>query len=214
MTHQYPLHIDLDAECYCCGALQHFLFTSPTDQVVCTFCTNHLGETKAERRDRDHVRLWSERHGELRRLFDQLQTSTAEQGAETEATTAELRGTVQALRRTIADQFDSGPADGIRSLIENDVTRRAERSAKLVERRNDRLMAVLERIDALHHDADAGSLGCSCGKKTAVCAEWKAVQTERMALRDWERRARERRATERATDDHRAGGSLERRKSR
>ena len=64
MPHSYPLHVAIDAECRCCRMVQPFRFASPTDQVVCAFCTRHFGGDKAEKRDADHVAMWSELYGE------------------------------------------------------------------------------------------------------------------------------------------------------
>ena len=58
MPHQYALHTDVEARCLCCESMQHFVFASPSDHVVCEHCRRHLGDEKAERRDREHVALW------------------------------------------------------------------------------------------------------------------------------------------------------------
>jgi hypothetical protein len=188
MPHAYPLHVDIDAECCCCRMLQPFRFTSPSDQVVCAFCSRHLGSDKAERRDADHLAQWRERYGEAieaHRLF--VASATAERMA-ADDTILQLRSRVEDLTKSIADAFDDTTLGGARGLVENEVTRRAERNTELAHRLNDRILGALWRVERLHRDSDRNPLQCTCGKRTQDCAEWKAVDPQRQALRDWERR--------------------------
>ncbi|MGO7983391.1 hypothetical protein ACC691_36685, partial [Rhizobium johnstonii] len=57
MPHDYPLHTDIEVRCLCCQSMQRFRFTSPSDHIVCEHCRAHLGDDKAERRDREHIAL-------------------------------------------------------------------------------------------------------------------------------------------------------------
>ncbi len=188
MPHKYPLHVDIDAECYCCRMLQPFRFTSPSDQVVCAFCSRHLGSDKAERRDTDHLERWRERYGEAIQTHRRLVTSTAAERTVADETIAELRTRVDDLTKSIADDFGNPTLGGARGLVENEVTRRAERNTELARRLNDRIMAALSRVERLHRDSDGNALLCTCGKSTMACAEWNAVEPQRQALREWERR--------------------------
>jgi hypothetical protein len=49
-------------------------------------------------------------------------------------------------------------------------------------------MAVLWRLDRLHHENDNKSGLCACGKPVTQCAELLALEPERQALREWERK--------------------------
>ncbi|HEY8914202.1 hypothetical protein [Lacisediminihabitans sp.] len=167
---------------------QPFRFASPTDQVVCAFCSRHVGGDKAEKRDADHVAMWAERYGEAveeHRLF--VAEATAERLAD-DAVIAQLRARVGELTRSIADSFEGSDLGGAHSLVETEVIRRAERKTELAQRLNDRIMAALWRVERLHRDADAGGNSCTCGRPTATCAEWRAVEPQRRTLRDWEAR--------------------------
>jgi hypothetical protein len=188
MPHSYPLHTDVMAQCFCCRSLQPFRFTSPSDQVVCAFCQKHLGAEKAERRDLDHIKMWSE-------LFDDEQETHREYVAGADATEdadaatiARLRTQVEELTRLATGAFDASEAGQGRELLETAVITRAERNTELANRKNDRLMAALWNLDQLHHDDPTRSTHCSCGKTLASCAESKILEPERRALRDWERK--------------------------
>ncbi|KQX05084.1 MULTISPECIES: hypothetical protein [unclassified Leifsonia] len=185
MPHDYALHTALQARCLCCGSLQPFTFSSPSDQVVCAHCRSHLGPEKAERRDLAHIALWrgiSEAQA--------LAAADAAEQAETDAAAAsarisELEAKVTELSATVIGQFDSAPASGIREELQSDLVRRAERATELANRRTDRMMAVLWRAATLHHVA-AGAAACSCGKPAATCPELRILNSEQQALRDWE----------------------------
>lgn len=187
MPHRYPLHVDIDVECYCCRMLQPFRFSSPTDQVVCAFCSRHLGAAKAERRDTDHLTMWRDRYVEQIAAHRGVVDATAAERTSADATIAELRAQVRDLTGSIADGFDRSGLGTAKSLIENEIVRRAERKAELAHRVNDRIMAVLWLIGTLHRDDDAAGRRCSCGKSTAQCAEWNAVEPQRRAISDWEK---------------------------
>lgn len=188
MPHPYPLHVAIDAECYCCRLVQPFRFSSSTDQVVCAFCSRHVGGEKAQKRDADHVAMWSERYGEAieaHRLF--VAEATAERLSAARAL-AQLRARVVELTASVADAFEGADLGDARGLVETEVTRRAERRTELAQRLTDRVMAALWRVERLHRDADAAGNSCTCGRPTATCAEWKAVEPQRSTLRDWENR--------------------------
>ena len=186
MAHTHPLHVAVDVECYCCHLLQRFTFTSPNDQLVCAECLTHYGDGKAEKRDLDHIAMWSARYGELaERQRDLLDTTDAERTA-TAATEAELRSRVAELTTAIADDFAGTELGGSRALLENEVVSRAERRTQLANRLNDRIMAVLWLLDRNHHSV-AGAL-CSCGKRAVDCSDWAAIEPQRQALREWEKR--------------------------
>jgi hypothetical protein len=188
VPHNYPLHVDIDAECQCCRMLQPFRFSSPTDHVVCTFCSRHLGGDKAAKRDTDHLAMWFERHSEAIAAHRSFVAAATAEKTSADAANAELRAQLNDLTKSIADEFDRSPLGGARGLVENEVTRRAERRTELAHRLNDRIMAALWRVDTLHRDDEANNLRCTCGKPTAECAEWKAIEPQRRALYDWENR--------------------------
>ncbi|PRY67923.1 hypothetical protein B0I08_10584 [Glaciihabitans tibetensis] len=188
MPHGFPLHVDVMAQCFCCRSLQPFRFASSSDQVVCPFCQKHLGSDKAERRDLEHIKMWSE-------LVDDEQETHREYVAGAEATAdadsaaiARLTAQVEQLSSVVAGEFDRTETGGVRELIETTVVRRAERNTELAHRQIDRLMAVLWRLDRLHHEDPERALHCVCGKSAAVCPENAALEPERTRLREWEQR--------------------------
>ncbi|TXN31894.1 hypothetical protein [Lacisediminihabitans profunda] len=168
--------------------VQPFRFASPTDQVVCAFCARHVGGDKAEKRDADHLAMWSELYGEAMEQHAGYVAETTSELRTAEATIAELRARVAELTRSVADSFEGSDLGGARNLVETEVIRRSERKTELAQRQNDRIMAALWRVERLHRDADSGGNSCTCGKTTATCAEWKAVEPQRRTLRDWEAR--------------------------
>ncbi|SDL03072.1 hypothetical protein SAMN05216282_12328 [Cryobacterium psychrotolerans] len=186
MTHDNPLHVDLLTQCWCCQALQPFKFTSATDQVVCSFCVRHLGADRAEKRDRDHLRMWVEilvdERESNRNTVEKLTATLAER----DAALAGLTTRVDELTNVVAGEFDRAPTAQVRSLLENEVVKRADKRAALEQRRNDRLMAAIWRVDRLHREGERDPHTCVCGTSLARCAEWQAVEPVRQALRDWE----------------------------
>ena len=186
MVHAHPLHVAVDVECYCCRLVQPFTFTSPNDQLVCAECSRHYGEGKAEKRDLDHIAMWSARYGELSQLQRDLTATTDAERMSATTTEAELRARVAELTTAIADDFAATDLGGSRALLENELVTRAERRTELANRQNDRLMAALWRLDRIHHDGTP--LHCSCGKTLVTCAEWSAIEPQRQAIRDWEKR--------------------------
>ena len=233
MRHTYPLHADLTVACLCCGAEHHFRFTSASDHVVCTACQHHLGEAKAERRDQEHIQMWSGRYVALRVLDGKRESEAATANSAATAVITDLRRQVEALTHAISSRFEETPANGIRSMLESDVTRRAERNVVLAEARTDRLMAVLWHLESLHRETEGADF-CSCGKSLVVCTEWKAIEGQRSSIRKWEaknialRAAGKRHALpiaeeqhpqalrthDRQVADHRAEASAERQKPR
>ena len=188
MAHPYELHIDVVAPCLCCRAPRTFRFASASDQVVCAACANHLGEAKAQRRDADHVVMWEQLYDAARQSATSAAADAASAAERDAATIAELRSQATGLTAVVAGEFSGADAPGVRELLETDVVRRAERNTELANRRTDRLMAALSRIDRLHHD-DTGRPGyCSCGRTTATCPESLAIDSQRQAVRDWEAR--------------------------
>jgi hypothetical protein len=188
VAHPYELHIDVVAPCLCCRAPRSFRFASASDQVVCTACVNHLGEAKAQRRDLDHVAMWEALYAEAQRASTSAAADAAS-AAERDATTiAELRSQASGLTAVVAGEFAGADAPGVRELLETDVVRRAERNTELANRRTDRLMGALWRIDRLHHDDEARAGHCSCGRPVAKCPESLAIDAQRQAVHDWETR--------------------------
>jgi len=186
MVHAHPLHVAVDVECYCCRLEQTFTFTSPNDQLVCAECSRHYGEGKAEKRDLDHIAMWSARFGALAQQQRDLTESTDAERMSAQATETELRARVAELTTAIADDFAGTDLGGSRALLENELVARAERRTELAIRLNDRLMVALWRMDRIHHDG--APLHCSCGKKVVACDEWSAIEPQRQAIRDWEKR--------------------------
>jgi hypothetical protein len=188
MPHAYPLHTDVTAPCLCCLAPRPFRFSSPADQVVCAACVNHLGETKAQRRDTEHVEMWASLYS-----AEQIDHRDDVERLESSVTTAEesiagLRDQVVQLTALAAADVAASTGGAVRALVENDVVRRAERNTELANRRTDRVMAALWRVDALHHPQDGDPKLCTCGKPGGKCAENLALEPERQTLRDWERK--------------------------
>ncbi|KGJ72773.1 hypothetical protein GY21_13255 [Cryobacterium roopkundense] len=185
MTHPYALHVDLLAPCFCCQARQPFHFTSASDQAVCSFCVRHLGAEKAERRDSDHLRLWTELFNDEQEMHRSYVAATKATIAERDAAIVELTTHVGQLAALVAGHFDATPTDGVRGLLENDLIKRAERKTELASRQIDWAMAVIWRIGALHHD-DAENPGhCVCGRALGSCAEGLAIDPVRTAMNDW-----------------------------
>jgi len=186
VPHAYELHVAVTAPCLCCRAPRRFVFASPSDQVVCPACVNHLGAEKSERRDLDHVAMWADLYAD-QRINHQAEveglTSTIAADAES---LAGLRAQVAGLTAVAAGEFADAPASGVRELVQTEVLSRSARSVELLQRRIDRLMVALWRIDALHHDESGAPGRCTCGKLLATCGESRALEPERQALRDWE----------------------------
>ena len=189
MAHPYPLHTDVLAPCLCCTSPQPFHFTSSSDQVVCTFCVRHLGAEKAERRDRDHVALWAEMYREEREAHHADIAAAEASTTTSDNTIATLTARVDQLTQVIASEYSAAPTGDARDLLETAVVKRAERNTELAARRTDRTMVVLWRLAQLHHDDPARAGYCTCGTPVAKCAESHALDPERHALSDWERKA-------------------------
>lgn len=188
MPHAYELHVEVSAPCLCCRAPRRFVFASPSDQVVCAACVNHLGSDKAERRDSEHVVMWADLYADQQINHQAEVERFAAQIATDDASITQLRAEVAGLTAVAAGEFADTAAGGVRQLIENEVLTRAGRSTELLQRRIDRLMAVLWKIEALHHDNDKKIGYCTCGKPLINCGESLALESERQSLRDWERK--------------------------
>lgn len=186
MTHSYPLHVELLAPCWCCRARQPFHFTSPTDQVVCSYCVRHLGSEKAELRDQQHVGMWVELFHQAEESQEQFASESRKTIADHEATIAALTAQVDELTGVVAGTFERTQTGAVRGLIESEVVKRAERNTELANRRSDWLMAAIWRVDALHREDDTRPQHCVCGKSIMKCAEWKAIEPVRQKMRDWE----------------------------
>jgi hypothetical protein len=184
VAHQYALHTAVTAPCLCCRAPRVFTFTSASDQVVCATCTHHLGAAKSERRDTEHVAMWAELYARETSSHDSDVAAAVTSEAADAAIIAALTEQTVSLTAVVADRFEER-AVGVRELIENDVVRRAERNTELANRRTGRVMAVLAAIDELHHDDPSRADRCSCGKPVVGCPEYRAVEPERKAIREW-----------------------------
>lgn len=186
MAHDNPLHVDLLTQCWCCQALQPFKFTSPTDQVVCSFCVRHLGSDRAEKRDQDHLKMWVEtlvdERDANRSAVEKLNAVLAQNDQEL----ADLRAQVADLTNIVAGEFDRTPSGSVRSLLENDIVKRAEKKSALEQRRNDRAMVAIWRVNLLHREGEREALTCVCGASVARCDAWKAIEPVRQSLYDWE----------------------------
>jgi hypothetical protein len=185
VPHAYELHADVTAQCLCCLAPRTFRFSSPSDQVVCAQCVNHLGSDKSERRDREHVAMWADLLSDQRVKHqvevEGLTAELARGAAEIAALTAESAG----LTAAVAGDFADG---GARELLENELVRRADRSTELANRRNDRVMAVLWRLERQHRENDTDFGACACGKPIVKCPDFAAIEPERQTVREWEKR--------------------------
>jgi hypothetical protein len=186
VPHAYELHVEVTAMCLCCRAPRTFVFASPTDQVVCASCVAHLGSDKSERRDLQHVAMWADLYADQRINHEaEVEGLSATIAADAE-TVAALRDQVAGLTAVAAGKFADSRSSGVRELVETEVLARSARSVELLQRRIDRLMAALWKIEALHHDKPGVSGSCTCGKLLVACGETRALEPERQALRDWE----------------------------
>ena len=188
MTHPYELYVDIMAQCFCCQSLQPFNFASASDQVVCAFCVHHVGSEKAERRDKDHLRLWVGLFGAEQGMHRSYVAATNATRVERDATITDLTAQVAQLVAVVAGQFAAAPSTGVRQLLENELVKRAERKTELAYRQIDWAMAVIWRVGMLHHDDDTSPGGCSCGRPRATCAEARAIDPVRTAMNDWEKK--------------------------
>ncbi|MCU1407439.1 MAG: hypothetical protein JWQ43_3742 [Glaciihabitans sp.] len=188
MTHAYELYITVEVPCLCCRSVQPFQFTSPSDQVVCTHCVNHLGTAKAERRDTEHVALWAGILNDQQSDSATFVAASLQMDAENEALIADLTTQLNELTDSVASDFSRAPTGKIRDSLTTELVTRAERTTALAYRRLDRTMTALWRVNALHHDDPNKAGFCSCGKKTAACAEGLAIDGERQELASWERK--------------------------
>jgi hypothetical protein len=189
VTHQYRLHEDILAECLCCHSRQPFHFESASDQVVCTFCTRHIGAEKAERRDADHVRLWAELYDEAQETHRAFAAESERQGTEKDATLVELQARVDELTGFVNGQFDQTRVGGVRELLETELLKRAERRTELESRRTARAMQVLAQLAARHGATEEHPLRCRCGKPVVDCADLAVLEPLRQEIADWEARA-------------------------
>jgi len=186
VTHDNPLHVDILTQCWCCQALQPFKFTSPTDQVVCSFCVRHLGPDRAQTRDKDHIKMWVEillGEREANRGAVEKLTATL---ADNDKALTEYRVQVDDLTSIVAGEFGRTTSGPVRSLLENDIVKRAEKKSALEQRRNDRSMVAIWRVNLLHREGDGGALTCICGVSLARCEVWKAIEPVRQPMFDWE----------------------------
>ncbi len=188
MSHPYPLHDNVEAECRCCLASKPFTFRSPSDQVVCPACVHHLGSEKAARRDAEHLAMWSELFASERSAHEHSASAARASVAEKDAALLALRSQLEQLGDSIASQFERAPTGAARAMLDTEVLKRTERQTELAYRRLDRTMAALWRIDVMHHDNRARPGHCVCGRATAGCAEGMAIDGERQELRGWENR--------------------------
>lgn len=186
MPHDHPLHVDVQVQCHCCRTPQPFRFTSPTDQVVCPFCRNHLGSEKAERRDREHVSLWGQVFSDEREAHAADTAKAAADAATAAALVAELESRVAALSAGVLTQFDGTASGGVRAELEGELVKRAERRTELADRRTDRLMSALWRLRLLHRDDEKLAGHCVCGKRSVQCAEGIILEQERRTIEEWE----------------------------
>jgi hypothetical protein len=186
VPHAYELHVEVTATCLCCRAPRTFVFASPTDQVVCASCVAHLGSDKSERRDLQHVAMWADLYADQRINHEaEVEGLSATIAADAE-TVAALRDQVAGWTAVAAGEFAASPSSGVRELVETEVLARSARSVELLQRRIDRLMVALWKIEALHHDKPGAPGSCTCGKLLVACGETRALEPERQALRDWE----------------------------
>ena len=185
MAHEHPLYVDIEVACQCCLAPQSFHFTSASDHVVCALCVHHVGAEKAERRDSEHVRMWAVRwaDSDTEQCAYIAQTDALLLARDTEINS--LRDQVAELGALVAGQFSAG-IDGVRTLLHNDLVKRAERKTELARKQIDWAMAGLWRMDRLHHDDLQQPTKCSCGRTMGTCAESLAIDPLRRSLRDWE----------------------------
>jgi hypothetical protein len=189
VTHQYRLHEDILAECLCCRSRQPFHFDSASDQVVCTFCTRHIGSEKAERRDDDHVRLWSELYDEAQEMHRAFVAESERQGADKDTALVELQARVEELTGIVNGKFDQTRDGGVRGLLETELLKRAERRTELESRRTARAMQVLAQLAARHGASEQNPLRCHCGKPVVDCTDLAALGPMRQEIADWEARA-------------------------
>ncbi|KQM81190.1 hypothetical protein [Agromyces sp. Leaf222] len=187
MPHQYALHTDVEARCLCCESMQHFVFASPTDHVVCEHCRRHLGDEKAERRDREHVALW-------RGIVAARDVAAADAATTAETAAGEAARTIAGLTAE-RDQLRAGAIDAtgetgaaLRRDLEGELVRRAERATELTNRRLDRGMLALWRLQAYHHPDPRKPGACTCGKPLPTCPESRVLEGVRQEMRDWEAR--------------------------
>ncbi|SFR82887.1 hypothetical protein SAMN05428970_2692 [Agromyces sp. CF514] len=187
MPHAYPLHVDVDATCLCCGSVQRFRFASASDHVVCPHCRTHGGDEKAVRRDREHVALWRgilEAHDHDARA---AASAAADAKTDAAATIARLTAEGEQLR---AGALDGSSAAGaaVRDELQGDLVRRAERATELTNRRLDKAMAALWRLQAFHHPDARKPGSCICGRSLTACGESRVLEANRQDMLDWERR--------------------------
>lgn len=186
MTHNYPLHQDIQAQCLCCLSAQPFTFTSATDQVVCPQCVRHIGAEKSERRDREHVAAWSGRFAEEQQANTDFAAATVAVVSGKDAEIAELTKQVAQLGKVVTGNFDHTSVGGVRELLENDLIKRAERKAQLAGKQVDWAMAVVWRLSSMHRVDPVHPQLCLCEKSSVRCAELAALEPLRQALTDWE----------------------------
>lgn len=192
MAHSYELHVDVIAECWCCLAPRPFVFSSASDQVVCSLCLHHQGSAKAEARDREHVAMWAGLLRETEEQKRQLREAASATQRSDSHEIATLKEQLGALQKSVSDRVEQMPTGDARLLVESELVSRSARKAELAQRSIDRLMGVLSQLNTLHGDDPGDPLRCRCGLAVTRCAEWKAIEPVRRLVLDWEKRTPQR----------------------
>lgn len=191
MKHHYPTFKTIALECSCCGITQDFFFRSALEPVICKHCQAHQSVDDAVRRDRDHVKWWT---GVLRltrrRNLDRFEQARLQQKSALEAKDAELAKKderIEALQRSVVDQFSTLPDETVQRLVEQsliDQEREATRKARgLIGRQ----MRLLWQLDYGHRLDEGDPERCGCGRPASACPDAELLAPERQRLYEWER---------------------------
>jgi hypothetical protein len=166
--------------CRCCFVSSIPEIYSATDRPVllCAECGTHWGQP--EKTALSHEKMMSALReanaGAMERLDDRREALAVRLAA------AEAQ--VSALIATIASDYSEHPARDIRNLVDQAIVDKATRRADSEAKAKDRAMAVVFRLDRLHHE---DGVNCSCGKRITECEEYSALNAIRPSYYAWEK---------------------------
>jgi hypothetical protein len=171
------------AFCRCCFISAIPPGASHTDRPVllCDECGLHYGNT--EKTVLAHERMMETYRDANAKVLERLDERRL-------AVVAELvvaQGRVDELTAAVASDYRRGLVSDVRGIVEEKVVTDASVRETAARRARDRAMAMVQRIDELHHE---NGETCSCGKRITLCSEFALLAPFRDELHSWEARQR------------------------
>ncbi len=170
--------------CRCCQLPTLLRMREVTDSPTCPECKAHRSDEKL--RDTTHLRLWSARAKE----FDARGRKRAEAlSTELQAQKEENRN----LRAAIAADYMGERSPSLVQLLDSVVVSAADAERDLAYQREAELLSIFAiDVEPLHRGRRGENSRCSCGKLTADCPEWQALEPIRPQVRHFEGKQLER----------------------